>query len=61
MKNEQSKRGGLRNPPGGRPLKADKRKTVSVCLSPANAAYLAAMGREKNDYVNRLLDGERKD
>lgn len=53
-------RGGLRNPPGGRPPKTDKRITVQVCLSPANAEYLRAKGREKNDYVNRLLDGERK-
>lgn len=58
---KQETRGGLRNPPGGRPPKADKRVTVQVCLSPANAAYLAAKGRTKNDYVNRLLDGERKD
>ena len=36
------------------------RKVVQVCLSPANAEYLRAMGRIKNDYVNRLLDGERK-
>ena len=36
------------------------RVTVQICLSPANAAYLAAMGREKNYFLNRLLDGERK-
>ncbi len=58
---EQPKRGGIRNPPGGRPPKADKRVTVQVCLSPANAAFLAAKGRDKNDFLNRLLDGERKD
>lgn len=56
----KSKRGGLRNPPGGRPPKADKRKTVSVCISPANAAYLAAMGKQKNDFLNLLLERERK-
>lgn len=58
MKSET--RGGLRNPPGGRPPKADKRVTVQVCLSPANAEYLAAKGRTKNDYLNLLLDEERK-
>lgn len=36
------------------------RKTVSVCLSPANAAYLATMGKQKNDYLNLLLERERK-
>lgn len=36
------------------------RKVVQVCLSPANAAYLAAKGKEKNDFLNMLLDGERK-
>lgn len=36
------------------------RKAVQVCLSPANAAYLAAMGKSKNDFLNLLLDGERK-
>lgn len=60
MNAKNSKRGGLRNPPGGRPPKADKRVTVQICLSPANAAYLAAMGRAKSDFINRLLDGERK-
>lgn len=56
----KTKRGGLRNPPGGRPTKADKRVTVQICLSPANAEHLAAKGRKKNDYINMLLDGERK-
>lgn len=37
------------------------RKVVQVCLSPANAEYLAAMGKQKNDFINLLLDGERKD
>lgn len=60
MKDKKETRGGLRNPPGGRPPKADKRVTVQVCLSPANAAYLAEMGKSKNDYVNLLLDWERK-
>ena len=36
------------------------RKVVQVCLSPANAAYLAAMWKQKNDFLNRLLDRERK-
>lgn len=60
MKQLKETRGGLRNPPGGRPPKAEKRVTVQICLSPTNAAYLAAMGRAKNDYLNLLLDGERK-
>ena len=60
MKQLKETRGGLRNPPGGRPPKPDKRVTVQICLSPANAAYLAAKGRDKNDFLNRLLDGERK-
>ena len=58
--NKKETRGGLRNPPGGRPPKAEKRVTVQICLSPANAAYLAAVGRAKSDFINLLLDGERK-
>ena len=60
MKQLKETRGGLRNPPGGRPPKAEKRVTVQICISPANAAYLAAMGRAKSDFINLLLDGERK-
>jgi hypothetical protein len=53
-------RGGYRpTNPGGRPPKADKRITVQVCLSPANANYLAAMGRDKNDWINGIIDYER--
>lgn len=57
---KQEKRGGLRTPPGGRPKKTDKRITVQICLSPDNAEYLAALGREKNNFLNSLLDRERQ-
>lgn len=56
----QEKRGGLRNPPGGRPKKDETRITVSVMLSKANAKYLRSLGRAKNDHLNSLLDKERE-
>jgi hypothetical protein len=56
-----NKHGGPRHNSGRKPKCTDgPRKVVQICLSPANAAYLAAMGRAKSDFINRLLDGERK-
>lgn len=52
--------GGRRNPPGGRPPKDGGRITLSVCLSPENAEFIRQMGRDKNDFLNLLLDMERK-
>ncbi len=42
----------------GRPRisKSGKRATVSVCLSPENAALRESIGREWNTIVNLLLD-----
>jgi len=54
--------GGPRANSGRKPKGTDgPRKVVQICLSPANAEYLAAKGRGKSDYVNLLLDRERKD
>ena len=52
--------GGTRANSGRKPKGTDgPRKVVQICLSPANAEYLAAKGRGKSDYVNLLLDRER--
>jgi len=53
-------RGGLRFPAGGRPPKPEKRITIQICLDPENAEFLQAMGRGKNNYINTLLNKERK-
>ena len=56
-----NKHGGPRINSGRKPKGKDgPRKVVQICLSPANAAYLAAVGRAKSDFINLLLDGERK-
>lgn len=56
MKNKVEKRGGLRQPnPGGRPKKAAKRVTISVCLDPENLEYRKQIGRGWNDLVNDLV------
>lgn len=53
--------GGARINSGRKPKSQDgPRKVVQICLSPANAEHLAAKGREKNNYINLLIDGERK-
>lgn len=57
---KKDNRGGLRNPPGGRPKSEQTRATVSVCLSPENLAFRKYLGRDWNDYINMLLDRERK-
>ena len=60
--NQNNSHGGFRINSGRKPKDPDgPRKVVQICLSPANAAFLAAKGREKDDFLNRLLDGERKD
>lgn len=46
--------------PRGRPSKDGGRITVSVCLSPENAALREKLGRNWNDYVNLRLDEARK-
>ena len=56
MNTEKKQRGGLRNPPGGRPKKQDKRITVSVCLTPENEAYRRQIGRDWNDLINSLVE-----
>mgnify|MGYP003455109772 FL=1 len=56
MKNKKDNRGGLRpSNPGGRPKKAAKRVTVSVCLDPENLEYRKQIGRGWNDLVNGLI------
>lgn len=56
MKNKKETRGGLRHSnPGGRPKKAAKRVTVSVCLDPENLEYRKQVGRGWNDLVNGLI------
>ena len=56
MKNKKDNRGGLRpTNPGGRPKKAAKRVTVSVCLDPENLEYRKQIGRGWNDLVNGLI------
>ncbi len=60
MKNKTEKRGGLRpSNPGGRPKKAAKRETVSVCLDPDNLEYRKQVGRGWNDLVNWMVEGYR--
>lgn len=62
MKNKKETRGGLRHSnPGGRPKKAAKRVTVSVCLDPENLEYRKAVGRGWNDLVNRLVKNQTAD
>lgn len=59
---KKSTHGGAR-PGASPPLKhpeQGKRKKMLVCLSPLNYAFLAAMKRRKNDYINYLLDLERQ-
>lgn len=46
--------------PRGRPSKDGGRITVSVCLSPENAALREKLGRDWNDYINLRLDEARK-
>lgn len=58
---KKSNRGGAR-PGASPPLKhpeQGKRKSMGICLSPSNYAFLKAMKRSKNDYLNNLLDLER--
>ena len=56
MKNKKENRGGLRpTNPGGRPKKAAKRVTVSVCLDQENLQYRKQIGRGWNDLVNGLI------
>ena len=56
MKNKTENRGGFRpTNPGGRPKKAAKRVTVSVCLDPENLEYRKQVGRGWNDLVNGLI------
>lgn len=55
-KNKKENRGGLRpTNPGGRPKKAAKRVTVSVCLDPENLDYRKQIGRGWNDWINELI------
>ncbi len=56
MSKKKDNRGGLRHSnPGGRPKKAAKRVTVSVCLDPENLEYRKQIGRGWNDLVNGLI------
>lgn len=56
MKNKTENRGGFRpTNPGGRPKKAAKRVTVSVCLDQENLQYRKQIGRGWNDLVNGLI------
>ena len=60
MKNKTENRGGLRpTNPGGRPKKAVKRVTVSVCLDPENLEYRKSVGRGWNDLVNQSVADHR--
>ena len=53
---KKDNRGGLRpTNPGGRPKKAAKRVTVSVCLDPENLKYRKQIGRKWNDLGNILV------
>ncbi len=59
---EKKKHGGSRSGSGRkRKDPPEKRITFPVILSPANAKYLRALGRGKNDYLNLLLDRERNE
>ena len=58
---KKDNRGGLRpSNPGGRPKKAGKRVTVSVCLDPDNLEYRKQIGRGWNDLVNKLVKNQTK-
>lgn len=59
MKIKQEKRGGLRDPSGGRPKKKRKRITVSVCLDPENADWLRSHGNDKNNVLNNILSDKK--
>lgn len=43
----------------GRRAPDGKRTTISVCLTPENTAFLKAMGNQKNNWLNLILDRER--
>ena len=59
---KKDNRGGLRpSNPGGRPKKAGKRVTVSVCLDPDNLEYRKQIGRGWNDLVNGMIGGLRNE
>ena len=38
-----------------------KRITQSICLTPENTAFLKALGKEKNNWLNTLIEKERID
>lgn len=60
MKKKKDNRGGLRQSnPGGRPKKAEKRVTVSVCLDPENLEYRKQIGRGWSDLVNQVVADHR--
>lgn len=55
---KEEKRGGLRNPVGGRPTipESEKRQVHSICFDPSNWDWLQSVhGRRKNDFLNALL------
>ncbi len=55
-------RGGSRKNAGRKPKHPkEKRTRISLSLSPDNAEFLTAMGRQKNSFVDGLLDREREE
>lgn len=63
MTEKKENRGGLRNPPGGRPPKpeGERMKNATFRLTPENLKYLQTIpAGKRGELINRLLDGERK-
>jgi len=48
---QKSNRGGLRNPPGGRPPKPDKYKAISLKLPPDLIEWLNAHTVNRNGFI----------
>lgn len=59
MKKRKSTHGGPNRNQGRRAQDGGKRITISVCLTPENTAFLKALGKEKNNRLNLILDRER--
>lgn len=60
MKKQKSTHGGP-NRNQGRRAPEGKRITISVCLTPENTAFLKALGKEKNNWLNTIIEKERID
>jgi hypothetical protein len=55
---QSTKRGGLRNPPGGRPpLASDVRKRkISITLDPATVEWLGTQRERENEPLSQVIE-----